>query len=225
MSEIPVHTQSDEISAHPRHVGHRGFDITLAVCAIFISAVSLVVAIEHGRTERDLVAASSWPFLRSDISNAFGEARALEIGVSNGGVGPAKIASFEMTFNGHPVGSPRELLSLCCGLPSSDEAIRQLLPSGSVVTAMIDQTVLRPGETTPVLVVARSVDAGLASKLDDALVKIAFHACYCSVLDQCWTTDLKSIDTQSVKSCPVPSHPYNFRMERLPSVPAGTSRD
>jgi len=216
MSELPVHTQSDEISAHPRHVGHRWFDFTMAVSAIFISAISLVVAIEHGRTERDLVAASSWPFLRSDITNAFGEQRAIEIGVSNGGVGPAKIASLEMDFDGHPIGSPRELLSRCCALPSSEDETFKLLPSGSVVMSVVDQTVLRPGETTNVLVISRSAAPGLVAKFDAALLKISFRACYCSVLDQCWTSNLMTIDTHPIKTCPVPAHPYVYN-QGLPS--------
>jgi hypothetical protein len=211
MNEIPVHTQSDEVSAHPRHVGHRWFDFTMAVSAIFISAISLGVAIEHGRTERDLVAASSWPFLRTEMTNVYGDKRAIEIGVSNGGVGPAKIASYEMFFDGRPVGSPYELFAMCCGLSSSEADIRKAVPNGTVTMSLIDQTVLRPGESNTVLIVPREgVDPGLFAKLDRALYKLAFTACYCSVLDQCWISDLNSINSRAVKSCPAPAHPYHY---------------
>src|SRR4051812_31961149 len=98
LSEPPVETGADDIQARPRRTGVGWFDLVLALSAIFISAVSLAVAIEHGRTERDLVAASSWPFLRALISNSYGdgEARFAAIGVSNGGVGPAKLESYEV---------------------------------------------------------------------------------------------------------------------------------
>ncbi len=189
----------------------------MAVCAIFISAISLFVAIEHGRTERDLVAASSWPFLRSEITNVYGDGRAIEVGVSNGGVGPAKIRSYEITLDGHPVGSPAELLALCCGLPRDVNAIRRRLPSGTVAMSMIDNTVLRAGETNPVLIVRRDgTDPVLFSKLNDILLRLKFRACYCSTLDQCWTANLESIDTKSVSECRAPAHPYVYN--RWPAV-------
>ena len=168
-------------------------------------------AIEHGRTERDLVAASSWPFLRSDISNAYGDKEAIEIGVSNGGVGPAKIRSYEMMLDGHAIGSPAELLALCCGVPSNAETIRRVLPHGTVMMSMIDNTVLRPGEANPVLVVQREqADPGVIAKLDEALPRLTFRACYCSTLDQCWTTNLVSNETRPVNACPTPAHPYLY---------------
>src|ERR1700733_15059033 len=115
-SEPPVQTGPDEIHAHPRHTGARWFDLVLALSAIFISAVSLVVAIEHGRTERDLVAANSWPFLRAMLNNGYNDGRDVAIGLSNGGVGPAKLKSLEVFYDGTPVSSSYDLLRRCCGL-------------------------------------------------------------------------------------------------------------
>src|ERR1700749_4530159 len=117
MSHPPIESGADDISAHPRHTGHRGFDLVLALSAIFISAVSLAVAIEHGRTERDLVAASSWPFLRAVLSNGGGQApgeNSVVIGVSNGGVGPAKLESFEVFYRGQAASSGLDLMRRCC---------------------------------------------------------------------------------------------------------------
>ena len=212
MSDLPVHTGTDEVGAHPHHTGHRWFDITMAISAIFISAVSLFVAIEHGHTERELVAASSWPFLRSDLSNAYGAGHhAIEIGVSNGGVGPAKIRSFEMSLDGHPIGSPAELLSVCCGVRQEAVAVRRVLPPGTATTSMIDNTVLRPGEANPVLVIERDgTDPAVFRQLNASLLRLRFTACYCSTLDQCWTTNLVSITTQPVEQCPAPQHPYVY---------------
>ena len=66
--ELPVQVTTDEVHAHAKHTGHRFLDLTLALSAIFISVVSLIVAIEHGRTERELVAANSWPFVQANSS-------------------------------------------------------------------------------------------------------------------------------------------------------------
>src|ERR1700761_2477293 len=104
MPHPPIESGADDVSAQPRHTGNGRLDLVLAVSAIFISAVSLAVAIEHGRTERDLVAASSWPFLREILSNESGTSpdSAVAFGVSNGGVGPAKVESFEVFYKGRP---------------------------------------------------------------------------------------------------------------------------
>jgi hypothetical protein len=60
MNEPPIQPGADGIEARPRKTGQSRLDLALACSAIFISGVSLFVAIEHGKTERDLVAASSW---------------------------------------------------------------------------------------------------------------------------------------------------------------------
>jgi hypothetical protein len=40
------------------------------------------------------------------------------------------------------------------------------------------------------------------------LPEIGFRVCYCSVLDQCWISDLRSTRTQPVGECSAPEHPY-----------------
>jgi len=223
MSNVPVEAGTDDVHAHPRHTGHHRFDLIMAICAIFISAVSLVVAIEHGRTERDLVAASSWPFLRADITNAAGSGNDIAFGVSNGGVGPAKIQSFEVRLDGRPVGSPGELLTLCCGLPRDPAGIKRMLPHGAANMSKIDGTVLRPGEVNDVLTITHAkADPVLSAKLNDALPRLTFSVCYCSVLDQCWTSALVDTTTQTVGSCPTPAHPYDYKA--YPTVAAAMPR-
>ena len=98
MSEVPVDTGAGDITPAPRRTGGKHFDVVIAVAAIFISAVSLFVAIQHGKTERDLVAANVWPFPRAILSNGYDNNHSIAIGVSNGGVGPAKISSFDASF-------------------------------------------------------------------------------------------------------------------------------
>ena len=57
MSEAPVESGVDEVQPVPRRTGRPHFDVIVALTAIFISAVSLFVAIEHGKTERVAVPA------------------------------------------------------------------------------------------------------------------------------------------------------------------------
>jgi hypothetical protein len=207
MNDPPVQVTADEAHAHAHAAGRPKLDLLIALSAIFISAVSLFVAIEHGKTERDLVAASSWPFLRAIISNTYGPQGDAAIGVSNGGVGPAKLMSLEVFLDGAPVRSNRDLLRRCCGL--KDETIRAQLPRG-FISSDADQSVLRPGEENAILQVRRLKDAPeVPDRFAAALLRISFEACYCSVLDECWRSDLRSTRTTPVRACPAPEHPYD----------------
>jgi hypothetical protein len=206
MNQPPVHVSPDEVHPHAHATGRPKLDLAIAFSAIFISAVSLFVAIEHGKTERDLVAANSWPFLRSIISNTYGPQGDVVIGVSNGGVGPAKLKSLEVFLDGVPVRSNLDLLRRCCGL--RDETIGSQLPKG-LMSSDADETVLRPGEDNPILQVHRLKAAPeVPNRFAAALLRISFRACYCSILDECWKSDLRSTRTIPAASCPAPEHPY-----------------
>jgi hypothetical protein len=211
MSEVPVDAGVGEITPAPRKTGRPHFDVIASVAAIFISAVSLYVAIEHGKTERELVAANVWPFPRAIRSNGYDSKGSTAIGVSNGGVGPAKIRSFELFYRGQPVSSGLDFLRKCCGLASEPKAVKAAFPNG-ISTSVVDESVLRPGEDNPVLRVPRSVTVpAITTRLAQVsvLTQVTFRVCYCSVLDQCWISDLRSTHTQPVSQCTPPQHPYD----------------
>jgi hypothetical protein len=209
MSEAPVETGVGDITPAPRRTGRVHFDAIVSIAAIFISAISLYVAVQHGKTERDLVAANVWPFPRAILSNGYDEKGSTAIGVSNGGVGPAKIRSFEVFYHGQAVSSGMDLLRKCCGLGPGAAAVKAAFPQGTY-SSVVDETVLRPGEDNPVFRVPRngSGPSELFSQIP-TLKQIRFRVCYCSVLDQCWVSDLRSTRTQPVKECQAPQHPYD----------------
>jgi len=209
MAEAPVDTGVDDIQSAPRRTGRKHFDVIVSLTAIFISAVSLYVAIEHGKTERDLVAANVWPFPRAILSNGYDSQGSTAIGVSNGGVGPAKIRSFEVFFHGQSVSSGMDLLRKCCGLGPGAAAVKAAFPNGTY-SSVVDETVLRPGEENAVFRVPRTGTA-VSERFGriSTLQQIHFRVCYCSVLDQCWVSDLRSTSTHPVRQCTAPEHPYD----------------
>ncbi len=205
---VPIETGPEHVHVHPRHVGSRWLDLCIALTAIAISAISLAVAIDHGRTERELVAANAWPFLRELRSNGYLQDQEIGLGVSNGGVGPAKLRSLEVFYRGQPVGAPLELLRRCCGLGSDADSLKRQLPGGFSYS-VVDGTVFRPGETKAMFRLVRSAaNSNIYDRLDGAIQQIGFRACYCSILDQCWRSNLRTVDPAPVKSCPTPLHPY-----------------
>jgi hypothetical protein len=114
------------------HTGHRWLDLTLALCAMFISIVSLALAVHHGNAMDRLVNANSWPFLtyQTDNEDAGGHRRIL-LKIENAGVGPARIETFEVWWQGQPVASAGELLRRC----SCDSSGRGLPPMPSPVSS------------------------------------------------------------------------------------------
>lgn len=206
MADLPIESGVEESQAAPRKVGHARLDLILALSAIFISAVSLVVAIQNSIIQRELVAGSTWPFVQRSLNATLNDSGDSGLGVSNDGVGPAKIRSVELFFDGKPVGSPRELLQRCCGL-RTDIPYRQQMPDGYSVS-IADNTVLRAGETNTMLRIRASAPE-IRQRFEAALTRISFRGCYCSVLEQCWTSDLSTTKVKSIAACPAPEFPFD----------------
>ncbi|HTR23472.1 MAG TPA: hypothetical protein VMI10_05765 [Terriglobales bacterium] len=81
-----------ESHTHARHTGLPWIDLILAGSAIFISVVSLIVSIHHGRTMEQLVAAnekqveaSTLPILRFTTGNVSDNAPSIHFDLRNGG--------------------------------------------------------------------------------------------------------------------------------------------
>ncbi|GAA0527825.1 hypothetical protein FHS83_002231 [Rhizomicrobium palustre] len=208
-TEPPVSVSPDDVHAHPRHTGHSRIDLILALTAIFLSAVSLFVAIEHGRTQRDLVAASTWPYVGVSLSNSANEKGDIVIGISNDGVGPAKLQSFEVFYKGKPVSSGLDLLRRCCGLSRERKEMAAVL-NDHYFFGIVEHKVIRAGEGSDVVTLRPNPDKPEVSKrFAGALGNLSFRGCYCSVLDECWISDMSSTKVTKTKECPVPEHPFD----------------
>jgi len=205
MVEPPLQPGPEGPHAHPHKTGHARLDVVLALAAVFISGVSLYVAIEHGKTERDLVEANSWPFLQASVDAGYGADRNVTLGLVNVGVGPAKLKWLEVFFNGAPVSSARDLLRRCCGLPVDTRSDANV---GLVLDYEVKRVVARDNEVHLVTVLRKTADPAVVARLEHSLPRVKFRACYCSVFDQCWTTDLMGTDADHVKVCPTPTAPF-----------------
>jgi hypothetical protein len=184
--------------------------MAIALSAITISVISLFVAIAHGKTEEKLVAASSWPFVvvQSSQNGLVVGDRIVDLRLQNSGVGPARVQSVKVMLDGRPVHDHSELMARCCGVApmSLEDQVRLGLVNQNdavgVVPAREGVDILawreRPGQ-----------DA-VWSRLNAARRRLRFQACYCSVLDDCWTSDLTpTAHPQPVNQCPVDKDGYS----------------
>jgi hypothetical protein len=192
---------------HPEHhaTGHRWLDIILAVSAVFISLMSLFLAIQHGRVMEKMVEASTWAFVTVDFSNSDRNFQPhTHLTIRNKGVGPARIESLEVFYRGVAQPGPRALVSAVLGRPEP-EGRHAFIRSDvhGVLSAKEDFDFLdfNVGGYSP----------EEYSKLALSGADLEFRVCYCSVLDECAVVDSRTHVRRPVvvKSCPVPHTPYD----------------
>jgi hypothetical protein len=191
---------------HPAHTGRHWLDISLALSAMFVSVISLVVAVEHGRTMERLVAANSWPFLSYGAGTTTTNGiPSIHMHLSNTGVGPAKIESAELIWKGVAYGRDQDFLKACCGF---DPAAGMPFDSD-----LLPHEVLRAGEQIKFLGFTQSASAAVFAALQRAMVSRDLHLniCYCSIFDDCWKADLTllSLKPDPVQACVQPKLPFD----------------
>lgn len=201
MREAPLDVGTDDIHATPRRSGHHLLDIALT--AIFISGVSLFVAIEHGHAQQQLVAANSWPFL-SMTYNVPDDSGLAYLSLTNEGVGPAKIEYLQFLYEGSPVTSFSDLMHRCCDTGKKGHT------SFVLKMHLVAGAVMRPGDDARVMEISSPIeDAELKQKLQSALYHLKYSACYCSIFDECWISNLQDLHPQKVKACPANAYPFS----------------
>jgi len=183
--------------------------MAIGISAISISIISLFVAISHGKTEERLVAASSWPFLIFQSSeNGFGsDFHFLSLRLQNSGIGPARVRSFRMLFDGKPMHNHSEFMARCCGVNkfSDEDQFKQGLVSENDAVGVLPA---RDGVNFLAWRVIRGHET-VWNNLKAARRKLRFKACYCSVLDECWTSDLTpNSNPRRINQCPIDADGY-----------------
>jgi hypothetical protein len=197
----PLSADADGVRLEPRRTGHRLFDLAVAGSAILISLISLGVAVHLGQVQSRLVAANSWPFLHftssSGIENGTQE---VSVGINNDGAGAAILKSLVVRYQGKVIRGYVELLQACCGL-------RQGVTKADLGSIGVGEEssligVLRARETVTMLKLQRtSSNVDLWQRFSAARGALTFQGCYCSIVGDCWTSDLHTLDPTPVKSC------------------------
>jgi hypothetical protein len=197
----PLSADADGVRLEPRRTGHRLLDFAVAGSAILISLISLGVAVHLGQVQQRLVAANSWPFVQfTSWSSSENGTQMVAVGLSNDGAGAAILKSLVVRYQGKPIRGYAELLQACCGLrqgvtKADLESIGPLEESSLI-------GVLRARERVTMLKLVRtSSNVELWQRFSAARGALTFQGCYCSIVGDCWTSDLRTLDPKPVKSC------------------------
>jgi hypothetical protein len=162
--------------------------------AIGVSMISLSVAISSNRTQERLLAASVWPALEYGTGNRNDEGEdVISMTVGNSGVGPARLRSFQILYDGKPAPNAARLLDQCCGLGAEP---------AYTVTSGTRARVLKAGDELSFLRLPREKNkAEVWERFNQERFKTRVLACYCSVLDACWMMDSDQAEPTPVATC------------------------
>lgn len=198
--------ETEHEHGHGHKTGVAWLDVVVAVSAVFISVVSLIVSISHGRTmerlvdqNEKIVAADTMPYLMFFNSDADPQTlrKRVSVELKNGGVGPALIDWMEVRWRGRAY-TPEDLIRACCApdKPRGQTGIGISNMSGYVLPAR---------ESAKVMIDTDITDPAVAAALDRTRGELTARACYCSVLNECWITDFELGRPKPVKDCRAPA--------------------
>ena len=199
----------------------RTTELVIAAAVVLISLASLFTAVYQSIVMRRTLEASVWPRVEWENSNYDAERRvnAITFAVANRGVGPARIARVEILLKGKRVGNENTLLLDCCADGATPEmrlaTLRRLTEQGDLMTftSTLDGVALTPGQERILFEFDRPVEQSPALAVWDRLNKIRdelnLSVCYCSVFDDCWSSQARAYKqtTEPVRSCPTEPEP------------------
>jgi hypothetical protein len=189
---------------HHHHTGHRWLDITLGVSAVFISLMSLFLAIQHGRVMEKMVEANTWAFVTVGASTAeYDYTPHVRLLVTNKGVGPAQVESLEVFYNGVAQSGTHALVNAMLK-PVDPTRHQQILLSDVVGTVFSAKEELNFLDFN-----VKNFTPEEYATITREVSKLTFRVCYCSVLGECSVLDTaKAWRPVSVKTCPAPKTPF-----------------
>ncbi len=143
--------------------------VVVGVCALGVSLFQASIMQQQQEELSKQRRAEVWPYLQ------LGKGHANDIfrfGIANEGIGPARIKTISMTFDGEPVKVWFDLL----------KAVHSTA-TYSYVQSHIGGRVIRAGDVIEALYVEGELGDSLQAKVGGRLIA---KLCYCSVYDDCW---------------------------------------
>jgi hypothetical protein len=188
---------------HHHHTGRPWVDLLLGISAVSISFISLFLAIANGRAMERLVQSNSWPFVMIGPSNADPDGTPhIHLDIMNKGVGPARIETIEVEYDGKTISSPRALLNALLDRTTAPPHPRML------VSNIVHGVLAAKERISFVDLKSEDLSTEDYAAITAGLRKVDFLACYCSVFDECWMADSRKTRPAKVKVCPASANAF-----------------
>lgn len=197
----------------------RWFHVAVALSMVLSAAASLVAALRTSAAMTSLVEqnarlvrAGSTPILQlsgSDLTPGGEPEQSLHL--QNVGTGPARVVWFDVTLDGQPLSGPEDLLRAAVRKQALGTDWRPREAPG-IVTGTVGATVLIAGKDVAAYAwklpsAADPAGRGVWQAFGALRARLDVHSCYCSVFDECWTTDFNGRPPQAVRQCGAAPHP------------------
>lgn len=198
-------TELPQTTVEPSTGGSSWISRLVAGAALLTSLVSIFLGIQNGNSMNRLVEANSWPHPSVRSSNYSEGARRIDVEVVNQGVGPVLLHDFVVLYEGEPVSNAVDLVEACClgdrGAFTSVDDFENYV--GRIGTYTPSGRVIRPGEEVPVFNLDYTEEnAEVWEQINRIRFgPLTFRGCFCSVFDECWESDMVSLDKTPVASC------------------------
>ncbi len=180
---------TEEVTEKPAPVGRR--IPLISVAALALSLLALFVSVLEVSAMRDEQRIQVWPYV--EVSTRY-SAEGYAVIATNKGIGPARIRTAELTFDGERVESLDELIVNTLGEDDafSYELYRASDPSRSVMSA---------DESAQLFAVPWEDRTRRLTEIWHGRISVTL--CYCSVYDECWRSTLNGGEPLPVENCPV----------------------
>ena len=177
------------------------FDLLIAISALFISAIAAFASVYQTRAIQDQYSATIWPYISLDETaevRGSGSILAMELTLTNDGLGPALVRGAVLSFDGHPAKAWSDLRNAL--LRDSGVTDRKAAARFPAHMASLDAaTTIRPGDSHRIfaLKLAKPVPLSTIAKHN-----VALDVCYCSLNDRCW--QVHGAMARTVNTVPTP---------------------
>ncbi len=188
-------------------------DLLIAVFALLLSAVASTASVYQAHVISRQFSATVWPYLTVTTTNS---ATALQLSITNDGLGPAIIRSASMAWDGtKSFSSWRGMVTTLVALSPPPKAIAARRFVATLSTSSLDPgDVIRAGDSRSMFSL-RGWNGFPALLEGNAISQhLTLSICYCSLLGTCWikkwtaqspnSIAQQDIEPYEVRACPAP---------------------
>lgn len=160
------------------------------------AAVQTQATLEQNHIVAKQLGASVWPYLTIDESFSRSP-RKLALTITNQGLGPALIRAFTIAVDGRARTRSRDVFDVIDPNDRARTVDDSDFGGGSV---------LRPAESLTLFSLYNKT-LNLSTAQTRLLTRVELEACYCSLLEECWSVDSKQTVPRMVHTCGPPTKP------------------
>jgi hypothetical protein len=197
----------------------RLIELIVAVSVVMISVVSLFVAVEQSRIQRQTLEASVLPVIQYGTGNYDLERDdwSMTLNFTNTGLGPAELRYLGLSWDGEAIIDTSEFLARCCvpdRIPEDQRLafVHSAFRNGQMAFLFdsVQGRYFAPQESVDYIEFRRPDETtqpdGYAvwQALDSVRHDIRVEICYCSVFDNCWISRFPEQTREPARMCPEP---------------------